>query len=49
MTTYSAQELRDRLERCPRLSLAFLPTPLHHCPRFSRALEGPSIWIKRDD
>jgi 1-aminocyclopropane-1-carboxylate deaminase/D-cysteine desulfhydrase-like pyridoxal-dependent ACC family enzyme len=49
MTTYSALELEGKLGRCPRQSLAFLPTPLHHCPRFSQALGGPSIWMKRDD
>ncbi len=49
MAIYSAQELKDRLSRLPRVPLAFLPTPLESCPRLSRALGGPSIWIKRDD
>ncbi len=26
-----------------------VPTPLHHLPRFSAALGGPQIFIKRDD
>ncbi len=37
------------LARFPRLRLAHLPTPLEHLPRLSAALDGPEIWIKRDD
>ncbi len=33
----------------PRERLAHLPTPFTFLPRFSSALEGPDIWIKRDD
>ncbi len=33
----------------PRVSLAHLPTPLEHLPRLSRALDGPNIYVKRDD
>ncbi len=33
----------------PRLPLAFLPTPLHLLERLSAHLNGPEIWIKRDD
>ncbi len=25
------------------------PTPIEHCPRFSAALGGPQVWVKRDD
>src|SRR3954467_8717061 len=32
----------------PRATLALLPTPLHHLPRFSAAV-GAEVWIKRDD
>ncbi|HEV3342711.1 MAG TPA: D-cysteine desulfhydrase family protein [Pirellulales bacterium] len=42
-------EMRRAIERLPRVSLAHLPTPLEHLPRFSAALGGPPIWIKRDD
>ena len=42
-------ELRRATERLPRVSLAHLPTPLEHLPRFSAALGGPPVWIKRDD
>jgi D-cysteine desulfhydrase len=32
----------------PRATLAPLPTPLHHLPRFSAQI-GAEIWMKRDD
>ena len=32
----------------PRATLAPLPTPLHHLPRFSAAV-GAEVWMKRDD
>lgn len=37
------------LSRYPRHFLAHLPTPLELMPRLSKALDGPEIWIKRDD
>ena len=45
----TADELRARLDKLPRLSLADLPTPLSNCPRLSKELDGPRIMIKRDD
>jgi len=45
----SIRELKERIARVPRVSLATLPTPLHEVPRFSEALGGPRIFIKRDD
>lgn len=42
-------ELRARLERLPRVSLAHVPTPLEPLPRLSAALGDVEIWIKRDD
>lgn len=48
-TVYKADELRERLAELPRFPLAHLPTPLEFLPRFSEALGGPRIWIKRDD
>jgi 1-aminocyclopropane-1-carboxylate deaminase/D-cysteine desulfhydrase-like pyridoxal-dependent ACC family enzyme len=48
-TIYSPQQLRQRLDRLPRLQLAALPTPLMELPRLSAAVGGPSIWIKRED
>jgi L-cysteate sulfo-lyase len=37
------------LARFPRVSLAHLPTPLERLDNLTRALNGPEIWIKRDD
>ena len=37
------------LDQLPRVSLAFLPTPLHEMPNLARALGGPRLFIKRDD
>ncbi len=45
----TVDELRARLNRLPRLSLADLPTPLLDCPRLSQALGGPRILVKRED
>ncbi len=42
-------ELKAKIESLPRIRLANLPTPLHEMPRLSKALDGPKIWIKRDD
>ena len=41
--------LKARIDAHPRVALAHLPTPLDFCPRFSEALGGPEIYIKRDD
>src|SRR5919202_1601525 len=41
--------LRERVACVPRASLAKLPTPLDETPRFSAALGGPRILIKRED
>src|ERR1700756_857589 len=46
---YSLEEIRKRLERLPRVSLANLPTPLEECRSLTKTLGGPQIWIKRDD
>ena len=37
------------LTNFPRVHLAHLPTPLESLPRLTKALNGPKIWIKRDD
>ncbi|MEX2560334.1 MAG: D-cysteine desulfhydrase family protein [Pirellulales bacterium] len=42
-------ELRRAIGKLPRVALAHLPTPLEELPRFSAALGGPRIFIKRDD
>jgi hypothetical protein len=42
-------ELQARIDLLARVRLAHLPTPLDPAPRLTEALEGPEIWIKRDD
>ena len=37
------------LARFPRRKYVDTPTPLHAIPRFSKAVGGPNIYIKRDD
>ena len=49
-TLYSVAELRQAIDRLPRVHLAAaLPTPLEEAPRLSDALAGPPIFFKRDD
>jgi D-cysteine desulfhydrase family pyridoxal phosphate-dependent enzyme len=45
----SPEALLSKLERFPRSSLAFLPTPLERLPSMSRDLAPLSLAIKRDD
>jgi 1-aminocyclopropane-1-carboxylate deaminase/D-cysteine desulfhydrase-like pyridoxal-dependent ACC family enzyme len=45
----STEDLRRLADRLPRIPLAHLPTPLEAAPRFSEAVGGPPIYIKRDD
>jgi len=48
-TPITTKELCQKIDSLPRVKLATLPTPLHEVPRFSEALGGPRIFIKRDD
>lgn len=48
-TFLSADELRRAAAKLPRVRLAHLPTPLEEIPRFAERLNGPRIFIKRDD
>jgi len=47
--TISLARLKRLIAAFPRVALGVLPTPLHEVPRFSKALGGPRIFIKRDD
>jgi 1-aminocyclopropane-1-carboxylate deaminase/D-cysteine desulfhydrase-like pyridoxal-dependent ACC family enzyme len=44
----TVEDLRARIAKVPRVRLAFLPTPLQHCPHLSADL-GVQLWVKRDD
>ena len=37
------------LKSFPRVPLAHLPTPLELLPNLTKYLDGPEIWVKRDD
>ena len=41
--------VRERLAAFPRVNWSHLPTPLEPLPRLSAGLNGPELWIKRDD
>ncbi|WP_108881788.1 pyridoxal-phosphate dependent enzyme [Anderseniella sp. Alg231-50] len=42
-------DLNKRLDILPRFRLAQLPTPLHPLNNFAALLNGPQLWMKRDD
>jgi len=46
LTTF---DLRAAIDRLPRFPLGHFPTPLEPAARFSKALGGPQVFIKRDD
>ena len=37
------------LQNFPRVPLAFLPTPIMEALRLAAEIDGPKLWIKRDD
>lgn len=45
----TVQTLQARIEKLPRVKLASLPTPLEEMVRLTKQLNGPRLWIKRDD
>src|ERR1700724_874370 len=45
----STDQLPQQAARLPRVPRAHLPTPLEEVPRFAKHLEGPKLFIKRDD
>ena len=49
VSTDRTAPLRERLERHPRARLAHLPTPLERMHRLEAALDGPPLFVKRDD
>lgn len=43
------EEVRARIARVPRVSLALTPTPLHELPRLAAELGVGRLFVKRDD
>src|SRR5258708_6679989 len=39
----------ERLAAFPKVTLGQFPTPLESLPRLTAALNGPQLWVKRDD
>lgn len=49
MAALSLSEVKKRIQAFPKADLIPLPTPLQKMENLSKALEGPDIYIKRDD
>lgn len=49
MPPYSISEIKEKINRFPKKSLIPLPTPFRKLENLSQALDGPEIFIKRDD
>lgn len=49
MRLYTREEILGRIDAFRTISLCHLPTPLRKLENLSKALEGPDIYIKRDD
>ena len=47
--TITTETFREMLDALPRAQLGHLPTPLDNCPRLTAHVDGPPIYIKRDD
>src|SRR5919198_1692082 len=45
----TADDLRRRAARLPRVPLAHLPTPLEEAPRFAARVGNVRVFVKRDD
>lgn len=45
----SPDGLRTAVAGQPRVRFATLPTPIHRLQRLGDVLDGPELWIKRDD
>ena len=45
----SVATLRRLLKPFSRVGLASLPTPLEPLKRLSKEIDGPKIWVKRED
>ena len=44
----SYDQMIVNLQRFPKVSLGFFPTPLVELPRLSKVLGGPKIFMKRN-
>ncbi len=49
MRQFSISDIKARVDRFPRKTLIHCPTPLQKFGNLSRTLDGPEVFIKRDD
>lgn len=49
MTAYSLAGFQEKIQAFPRVNLIHLPTPIQKLENLSQELEGPEIYMKRDD
>lgn len=49
MAAYSLEDIKKKIQKFPKRSLIHLPTPLIKLENLSKKLDGPNIYIKRDD
>ena len=42
-------QLKKRLNKLPKVNIGHLPTPLDYCKNLTKTLDGPKIFIIRDD
>ena len=49
MTILSIPEIKKRIEKYPKKQLIHLPTPFQKLENLTQLLQGPEIYIKRDD
>jgi L-cysteate sulfo-lyase len=48
-TPLTVDQLRQAAAKLPRVALAHLPTPFEEVQRFAARLNGPRVFLKRDD
>ncbi|MFC2165480.1 D-cysteine desulfhydrase family protein [Acidobacteriota bacterium] len=49
MTPFSASEIKDKIKEFPRTNLIHLPTPFQKMINLEKELDGPELYLKRDD
>jgi D-cysteine desulfhydrase family pyridoxal phosphate-dependent enzyme len=49
MNPIKVEDLQAKLNELNPVPLGHLPTPVEPLPRLSAALDGPELWVKRDD
>ena len=45
----SVKQLQSKIDKFARIKIAHTPTPLEEMPNLTKTLNGPKIWVKRED